>query len=104
MENKVKVSIFGNEYSIMGDADQEYILKIAQYVNDRMQDISKNISSGNKVQIAILTALNIADEYFQLREMKSDISGEMEKKTKALISMLEEGLVGDIFSAAENKS
>lgn len=104
MENKVKVSIFGNEYSIMGDADPEYILRIAQYVNDRMADISKNISSGNKVQIAILTALNITDEYFQLRELKSDITGEMEQKTKALISMLEEGLVGDIFTGVENKS
>ena len=101
MESKVKVSIYGNDYSIIGDAEPEYILKLAEYIHNKMKEIGKTISSGNTAQIAILAALNIADEYFQLQEIKGDTTGEMEKKTKALISMLDEGLIGDIFSGAE---
>lgn len=101
MESKVKVSIYGNEYSIMGDAEPEYILKLSEYIHNKMKEIGKTVSSGNTAQIAILAALNIADEYFQLQEIKGDITGEMEKKTNALISMLEEGLIGDIFTGAE---
>jgi cell division protein ZapA len=98
MESRIKVNIYGNEYSIMGEAEPEYILKLAEYINDKMEEIGKTITSGNKAQIAILAALNIADEYFQLQEIKSDVTGEMEQKTKSLISMLDEGLTGDIFA------
>ena len=101
MESKVKVNIYGNVYNIKGDAEPEYILKLAEYINDRMEEISRNISNGNALQIAILAALNIADEFFQLQEVKGDMSGAMEQKTKALISMLEEGIIGDVFARIE---
>jgi cell division protein ZapA len=99
--NKVKVNIFGNTYNIQGDATPEYILQLAEFVNDKMGEVNKNITNANLVQIAILTALNIADEYFQLKEMKVGISGMLEQKTRALISMLDEGLIGDIFQQIE---
>ncbi|MBN2403388.1 MAG: cell division protein ZapA [Spirochaetes bacterium] len=103
MEARVKVNIYGNEYSIMGEAEPEYILKLSEYINNKMKEIGKTVASGNTAQIAILTALNIADEYFQMQELKGegDATGEMEQKTKALISMLDEGLIGDIFAGTE---
>ena len=98
MDNsKVKVNIFGNTYTIQGDASSEFILQLAEYVNDKMEDVNKNIANANLVQIAILTALNIADEYFQLKDMKIGITGVLEEKAKALISLLDEGLIGDVF-------
>jgi cell division protein ZapA len=106
MESRVKVNIYGNEYNIAGEAEPEYILKLADFINTKMKEIGKTIATGNTAQIAILTALNIADEYFQLQDIKSsgavsDVAGEMEKKTRALISMLDEGLIGDIFTGTE---
>ena len=101
MDNKVKVNIYGNEYNIKGEADPEYIQKLAEYINKRMVETGRNITNGNVLQIAILTALNIADEYFQLQDMRGDISGALEQKAKALISMLEEGIIGDVFSGIE---
>ncbi len=103
MESRVKVNIYGNDYSIVGEAEPEYVLKLAEFIDKKMKEIGKTLSSGNTAQIAILTALNVADEYFQLQEMKreGDAGGEMEKKTRSLISMLDEGLIGDIFSGSE---
>ncbi len=101
MESKVKVKIYGNEYSIVGEAPADYVQKLAEYVDTRMHEISKTLSSGNPTQIAILAALNIADEYFQLSESHGDVTGEMERKTNNLISMLDEGLIGDVLSGIE---
>jgi len=95
--NKIKVNIYGNSYTIQGDAPSEYILQLAEFVNEKMEEVGTNISSGNLVQIAILAALNIADEYFQVKDMKIGLTGALEKKTEALISMLDEGLIGDIL-------
>lgn len=100
---KVKVIIGGNTYFIEGDAPSEYILRLADYVNGKMDEVSKSMNTGNMVQTAILAALNIADEYFQLKEIEKHLTGDIEKKTTALISMLEEGIIGDIFSKQVSK-
>lgn len=101
MENKVKVQIFGATYSIQGEADTEYIVRLADYVNEKMKEVAQNLQTGSHLQIAILAALNIADEYFQMREVKSHLVSDLEKKASALITMLDEGLIGDIYSAAQ---
>ncbi len=98
VDNRAKVTIFGNTYTIQGDAPAEYITQLAAYVNEKMEDVQRNISSGSPLQIAILAALNIADEYFQVRDMKSSMTADIENKARALISMLDEGLIGDVFA------
>lgn len=101
MENRVRVSIYGGTYSIQGDAAPEYIERLARLVNERMEEVGRSLSSGTPLQVAILAALNIADEYMQLRELKIGLTGELEQKTRQLISLLDEGLIGDIFSGIE---
>lgn len=96
--NRVKVSISGQTYTIQGDADPEYIYRLADYVDGKMGEISRGMSGSNPTQVAILTALNIADEYFQLKDIEKGIDGAISQKAQALISMLEEGIIGDIFT------
>lgn len=97
----VQVTIFGNQYKIQGDASPEYIHKLAAYVDKKMEEIGSSMSSPNLLQIAILTALNIADEYHQLKKIDSSVEDDINKRTTALISMLEEGLIGEILDAHE---
>ena len=99
MESRVKVSIYGATYSIQGEAAPEYIERLARLVNERMEEVGRGLSSGTPLQVAILAALNIADEYTQIKELKSGLTGELERKKRQLISLLDEGLIGDIFSA-----
>ncbi len=100
--SKVKVTIFGQTYTIKGDTEPEYILELADYVNGKMEEVSAGIVSSNSTHVAILVALNIADEYFQLKKLKSGSENIMEEKARNLISLLDEGLVGDIYSLVEN--
>lgn len=95
--SKVRVSIFGSTYNIQGEADPEYINSLASYLNAKMNEVSDSMPSASAMQIAILAALNIADEYFQLRDIQSAATADIETRTNALISMLEEGIIGDFF-------
>lgn len=97
-EKKVKVEIFGGSYNVQGDAPVDYIEKLAEYVDNKMRAVAKAMPSKNETQVAILTALNIADEYFQLKNIDGNITLDIERKTNALISMLEEGIIGDVLS------
>ncbi len=99
--NKVKISIYGHTYNIQGDAPPEYMRELAAFVSERMEEVAGSVRNGNMVQIAILTALNIADEYFQLKNQRVTSTQLLEQKTSALISMLDEGLIGDIFARFE---
>jgi cell division protein ZapA len=98
---KVKVNIYGQTYNIRGDAPPEYILELAEYVNGKMEEVSRNVTISNSLQIAILVALNIADEYYQLKKLNVGIEGVIEEKTREIISMLDEGLIGDIFPGVD---
>ncbi len=102
--NRVTVTILGQDYTIRGDADPEYIQKLARYINEKMEEYSSDHSVGSPLQVAILTLLNITDEYFQVRELKSGVDGVVEEKARNLISMLDEGLTGDTFSGIDTIS
>ncbi|MBN1532492.1 MAG: cell division protein ZapA [Spirochaetes bacterium] len=97
-QNRVKVEILNQVYTINGDASPEYILQLADYINTKIRELNMSSASSSPMQAAILAALNIADEYFQLKKIQNSYEGVLEKKTSAIISMLDDGLIGDTFS------
>ena len=58
--NKVKIRIYGQEYTIVGERSQDEIIKAAQYVDERMQFIGRNSNLGSTTSLAVLSAVNIA--------------------------------------------
>jgi cell division protein ZapA len=63
----VRVTIYGDEYSIKGDVDIETTKKVAEHVNSTMQEIQTNVTSRDKMKIAVLSAMNIAGELLNYR-------------------------------------
>ena len=92
-EQSTTVTIYGEQYSIRGKTDSKFIEKVADYVDDKMQEVGANISSTSAVhRIAILTAMNIAGELFQTLDDKKDIINTVNKKSELLITTIEEAL------------
>lgn len=83
--NKVEVEIFGNTYTIRGDEDPKYIKEVAEYVDKEMRQITERIPSLSTDKVAILVALNIADEFFKMKEFIS-------KKIAFLVKKIDEEL------------
>ena len=65
----IRVQIFGAEYQIVTDSDAAHTREVARYVDQKMREIAKAMSLRSVSQIAVLTAVNIADELF--RELES---------------------------------
>jgi cell division protein ZapA len=69
-KNVVQVQIFGHSYTIRGEADQEYILNVAAYVDRKMREITEKLPVASLSKVAILASLNIADELFKERAQR----------------------------------
>lgn len=90
--NVLKVSIYGTEYPIKGATDTEYIRQVAEYVDSKMRDIDQSTSVKSSLKVAILAAINIADELFREREEKRDLVQRFEKKISHLSALIHENL------------
>ena len=67
-KTKTTIHIFGQDYVVKGNESEEYISMLADYVDKKMGQISENASALPPVKVAVLTALNIADELSKLQE------------------------------------
>jgi len=66
-EHTIRVEIYNQTYSIRSDGDNEYIQDLAEYVDSKMREISSGTMTVDSLKVAILAALHIADEYYQLK-------------------------------------
>jgi len=67
-KSKVKVEILGEKYTMKGTVNSEYITGLAQYVDKKMKQVSSKNPHLPLSRIAVLAALNIADELSKLQE------------------------------------
>jgi len=94
-QNMLSVTIFGSEYKIKG-ADPAYIGEVAAYVDTKMRELDRRLSSsGSPAKIAILASLNIADELFREREERSRLLTELKGRAQSLGSALDASLRED---------
>lgn len=68
----VQVEIFGQTYNLRGPGDTDYLRALAAHVDSRMREISEATRTADTLKLAVLTALNIADECFQLRRPRGE--------------------------------
>lgn len=89
--DSVEVEIFGGKYTVKGDADPEYVRQLARYVDDKMRMLArKSPSTSNPQKIAVLAALNIADELHKARRRHREMEDMVRQKTGDLFDTLEE--------------
>jgi len=91
----VKVTIYGTEYPVKGEADDTYIQEVAGYVDGKMKEVADSLSVKSTTKVAILAALNITDELFTLRSEQGDLAGEIEQRLGNLTERITEGLAAE---------
>lgn len=65
---KITVDIFGEKQVVRGEGTEEYIQGLAHEVDKKMRLISERLPRLSLHQVAVLAALNLADELAKLRE------------------------------------
>lgn len=85
------VTIFGRTYHLRGDGDPGYLGELAAEVDRRMQAVADSTGTADTLKIAILAALNLADESF--RPGSSGFLVDAEERLGKLVALLDEALV-----------
>ena len=80
----VEIKVFGQTYTVKTDAEEDHIQEVARYVNEKMEEVLKKTRSVSTLNVAILTALNIADDLLKEKEKRVALLKEIEMKSKDL--------------------
>ena len=89
MSPPVRIEILGREYFIKSNEGEERIREIAEYVNRKIKEISEGGKIVSTLNIAILVALNIADDYFRMIEDQEKMKNDVVSKTKQIVHLID---------------
>jgi cell division protein ZapA len=90
MKRALDVEILGQKFTISSDAEENYMLKVAGYVDGKMQELMQASKPVAKTNLAMLAALNIADEYHRLKDAHESILHRLDQLSKKLSTTLTE--------------
>jgi cell division protein ZapA len=92
MSSVVTVEIAGQRYPIRSTLDERYVTELAAYVDRKMRAASLAAPASDMLGLAVLVALNIADEYFRARQQTSTTSTDFHERTMRLERMVDDML------------
>ena len=96
MKNVMYVQIMGHEYPVEANpGDELYVNRLAQFVEEKMREMKQDSKIVDSYKLAVMAAMNIADELFRLQESKGSSSKSFEGKTDEWIKILDHALQTD---------
>jgi cell division protein ZapA len=89
----IPVEIHGQRYPIRSTLDPEYVARLAAYVDQKLRAAADATPSSDSLRLAVLTALNIADELFRCRDVTDARDGELAERAGELERLLDRVLM-----------
>ena len=89
----ISVEIYGQRYPIRSTLDQEYVARLASYVDEKMRAAADSAPTGDALRLAVLVALNVADELFRCRDASRERSGALAERAGELERLLDRVLM-----------
>ncbi len=89
-KNKVEVKIAGKDYTIVGTESEEYIQRVGLYIDRKMNEVMRSNNKLSTSMAAVLTAMNVADDYFKCYESEAQLKKELKKLHEELSELKEE--------------
>jgi len=88
----IPVMIYGRSYPLRGDQDPRYLAELAELVDRRMREIAEATGTADTLKLAVLAALNIADDYLQAGHGRDEDSRRLEERLARMVVMLDEAI------------
>ena len=87
--NSVRVKIYGQEYVLRTEGDPKSLMDLCAALDERMQNVAEATGSVDTIKIAVLVALNIADEARRAKEEVRILDEAISKRSAACVTMLD---------------
>ena len=88
-EELTRVEIYGQTYSLRGEGNQKYVQELAAYVDRKMREIAEHTTTVDSLKLAVLAAVNIADELHTVREQMAQQEGQVLERTDTFLATLD---------------
>jgi cell division protein ZapA len=89
----IPVEINGQRYPIRSTLDPEYVARLAGYVDEKMRAAADSTPTGDSLRLAVLAALNIADELFRCRDLTRTRDGQLAERAEQIERMVDRVLL-----------
>ena len=89
----IPVTIDGQRYPIRTGLEPEYVARLAAYVDEKMRAAGESAPNGDALRLAVLAALNIADELFRSRDANNARNGEIAERALELEQLVDRVLM-----------
>ena len=88
----MKIEIYDQSYNVSAEQDEAYLKELARFVDGRMRAVADATRTVDSLKVAVLAALNIADELFSLRERQGELEGPLRKRVEKCVALVEKAL------------
>lgn len=92
MIKTIDVEICSQRYSIQGEAEEDYVKRLAGYVDEQMRGLSKSMKTATMSKLAILAAINITHQLFQAERMREEGDADINRRATNLMESIEQHL------------
>jgi cell division protein ZapA len=90
LKNSYNIRILGQEISVLSDSEDEQVSEVVQFLNKKMEEILRSGNGLKNLNVAILAALNISEEFLKLKGINRDLCDQLESRSEKLIQLIEE--------------
>lgn len=88
----MKIEIYDQFYNVQAEGDEAYLKELAAFVDGKMRNIAESTRMVDSLRVAVLAALNIADELYALRKRQTELEGPLKKRVERCVTLVESAL------------
>ena len=92
MAKTIRVEIYDQFYNLRGDLDETYVKELALFVDEKMRTVAETTRTVDSMRVAVLAALNIADELHTLRQRHAELESDLRQRTERCLTLVEQAL------------
>jgi cell division protein ZapA len=89
LKKRYEIKILGRELAVLSDAEDEQVANVVRFVNEKMEDVMQSNDELRTVDVAILAALNISEDYLKLKGVNQDLCEQLTHRSEKLIQLIE---------------
>jgi cell division protein ZapA len=89
LKKSYNINMLGQELAVLSDADDEQVTMVIQLVTEKVEEILKSANNLKALDVAILAALNVAEDLLKLRGVNKELCEQLESRSEKLIQLIE---------------
>jgi cell division protein ZapA len=90
LKKRYNIKILEQDLSVLSDAEDEHVANVVRFVNEKMEEVLQDRNGLKTLDVAILAALNISEDFLKLKEVHDEICDQLENRSEKLIQLIED--------------